>query len=368
MTSRERVIAAINLKQPDRTPMDFGGTMMSLCLPEFLQDMRDVLGYQLPDDRDLDGTWVDERIQKYLGSDLRCVHNTIPGVILKEIDHDEYLKRKKEKSFIKMKERDIITYLVRTEFPLAGMSFDDIRDSFNFPAPKSLPESHIDWYISTAKKYREDGFATSYWVSSGFFETLCWYRGYEQACIDLVDDEGIDKIFFDRLIENRLKEINQIVPALAPYIDIFCFGDDLAIQTGPFVSPETYRSRIMPYQKSVYSLMKELAPESCIFHHSCGSVYKLLPFLIEMGVSILNPTQISAVDMEPERLKALGNICYHGGIDLQEVLPHYKPDDVTKEVQRVKNILSPGGGYICAPCHSLPEDVPVENIIAMYRN
>jgi len=339
--------------------------MMSLCLPEFLQDMRDVLGYSLPDDRDPDGTWVDERIQLYLGSDLRCVHNTIPRVILKDIDHEEYLRREKEKSYIKMSEREITTYTVRTEFPLAGMSYEDIRDTFNFPVPARLPESHIEWYISTAKKYREDGFATSFWAGCGFFEVLCWHRGYEQACVDLLIEQDIAKLFFDRLAETRYKELNQIIPELAPYIDIFCFGDDLAMQSGPFMSPDTYREIIMPYQSQIYARVKQLAPDSHIFHHACGSVYRLIPLLREMGVSVLNPTQVSAAEMEPERLRGHGGICYHGGIDLQHVLTQYSPGDITREAERVMGILAPG--YICAPCHSLPEDVPPENLLAMFR-
>jgi uroporphyrinogen decarboxylase len=155
------------------------------------------------------------------------------------------------------------------------------------------------------------------------------------------------------------------VPPLADYIDIFCFGDDLALQTGPFMSPEIFREMVMPYLSRMYASVRKLAPGSYIFHHSCGSVYKLIPMLAEIGVSLLNPTQISAADRAPEKLKGYGGVCYHGGIDLQDVLPHYRPDEVRREAERVMGALAPG--YICAPCHSLPEDVPVENILAMFN-
>ncbi|MCL2059761.1 MAG: hypothetical protein FWH01_12040 [Oscillospiraceae bacterium] len=367
MTSRERVLAAINRQPPDRAPMDFGGTMMSVCLPEFLEEMRNLLGFALPDDRDPEGTWVDERIQRYLDVDMRAVHNTIPKVMLKEIDPDEYERRVKTQRYVRMADRKIITHTVVTEFPLRDMSYEEIRDTYKPEPTRLAKDRHIDWYVALARKYRQDGYATSFWVTVGFFEVLCKLRGYDQACIDLLIEKDIANIIFEKLLDVRIKEVEHIVPALAQDVDIFCFGDDLAMQKGPFMSPQTYREMVLPYQKQVYTRTKELAPQSYVFHHSCGSMYRLLPALTDMGVDILNPTQIGSFEMEPERLKTYGSICYHGGIDLQDVLPHYAPDDVTREVERIIKTLSPGGGYLCAPCHSLPEDVPAENIVAMFK-
>jgi uroporphyrinogen decarboxylase len=367
MTSRERVLAAIQHQKIDQAPMDFGGTMMSLCLPEFLQDMRNTLGFKLPEDRDIDGTYVDEQIQRYLNVDMRAVHNTIPQAVLKEIDYDLYQKREAHRHYIRMSERDVITYQVVRDFPLRDMTYEEVRDNFVIEPVKPYPDKHIDWYIETAKKYRADGFATSFWVTVGFFEVTCKLRGYDQTCIDMLAEPGIAHLLNERIMKVRLKEVEQIVSIMAPYIDIFCFGDDLAMQTGPFMSPSVYRRMIQPYQQQVYQRTRELAPNSFIFHHSCGSMYRLLPNLVEMGVSILNPTQVSAFEMSPEQLSGYKDICYHGGIDLQEVLPHYKPHEVTAETERVLRILAPGGGYLCAPCHCLPEDVPVENILAMFK-
>ena len=377
MTSRERIIAAINYRKPDmapeqacdiipdRIPMDFGGTLMSVCLPEFLEDMRRVLGYKLPADHDADGTWVDEQIQRYLNVDLRSVPGSIPQAVMKVIDNSEYLRREQTRQYVKMADRKIITHAVRTQFPLRGLSYEEIRANFRENVPPALPDSHIDWYIATAKRYREDGFATTFWISSGIFEAGCWARGYDDICVDMLLNRDIAELIFERFMEARLAWIDTIVPPLSRYIDIFCFGDDLAMQSGPFISPEIFRDLVMPYLAPLYNRVRKHAPDSYIFHHSCGSVYKLIPLLSEMGVDILNPTQISAVDMAPEKLKGYGGVCYHGGIDLQDVLPHYAPDEVKREAERVMGILSPH--YICAPCHSLPEDVPVENILAMFQ-
>ena len=364
MTSRERVIAAINREPADRVPMDFGGTLMSVCLPEFLEEIRNVLGYTLPADRDPDGTWVDESVQRYLNADLRLVPVVIPQAVLKEIDRPEFMRRELTRGYVRAADRKIVTHAVRTRFPLRGMTYEDIRDNYVEASPAAPPAGYIDWYINTAKQYRRDGYATTFWVSSGVFEVGCWMRGYDEMCVDMLLNKDVAHLIFERVARARLDWINTIVPPLADYIDIFCFGDDLALQTGPFMSPEIFREMVMPYLSRMYASVRKLAPASYIFHHSCGSVYKLIPMLAEIGVSVLNPTQISAADMAPEKLKGYGGVCYHGGIDLQDVLPHYRPDEVRREAERVMGALAPG--YICAPCHSLPEDVPVENILAMF--
>lgn len=123
-----------------------------------------------------------------------------------------------------------------------------------------------------------------------------------------------------------------------------------------------------PYFGIHYGRVHEVAPESMIFHHSCGSVYKLLDEIIDIGVNILNPIQPKAVDMEPEKLKekAGDRLCFHGGIDLQDLLPFGTPDEVRAEAARRIGILGKNGGYICVPAHSLPEDVPLENILALF--
>lgn len=151
-------------------------------------------------------------------------------------------------------------------------------------------------------------------------------------------------------------------------IDMTQLGDDLAMQTGPFFHPDMYKKSIFPYQKRYVDAIKAHT-RAKIFHHVCGSAYKLLPGLIECGVQVLNPVQVSAADMEPARLKKeFGkDLVFHGGIDVQKVLPFGEPQTVKDEVKRIIDTLAPGGGFILAPSHNLQDDIPVENIIAMYE-
>lgn len=367
MTSRERVLAAIRHQTPDRTPMDFGGTAMSQCTPDFLQRMRQLLGYQLPPDRDVDGCWVDESIQRYLNVDLRLVPDAPPMAILRDLDPPAYQQRKQahERRQHNAKTSDIKTTAISHAFPMAAMTCEEIQ-----AMPASLPSPpvplHLQWSIAVAKAYREAGYATSYWVSGGFFEGGCMNRGYDQFAMELLAEVDMVRALFDKWLPQRLHQVETTVRCLAPYIDIFCFGDDLALQSGPFMSPPTFRELIKPYMAEYYRHVHAAAPGSFLFHHCCGSVYSLVDDLIEIGVDVLNPIQPNAAEMEPERLKekGRGRLCFHGGIDLQDLLPFGTPQQVQEETLRRKAILGQGGGYICAPAHSLPEDVPVENILA----
>jgi uroporphyrinogen decarboxylase len=345
--------------------MDFGGTCMSLCYSEFLVKMREFLGYPLPPDRDADGSWPDEKIQKYLGADLRFVPYAPPLALLKDIDHAAYQEALSAKANKKKHPEDIKTTAVSHNFPLAGKSYEEIK---TIKAEPPSPPRHMDWLIKTAKEYRAAGYATTYWVSGGFFEKGCYSRGYDQFAMDLLCEQEIVKTLFDIWLGEKLRQVENTVKPLAPYIDIFCFGDDFGMQNAPFMSPEIFHELIEPYFKTHYGAVHAAAPESFLFHHSCGSVYKLLDGIIGMGVDILNPIQPNAADMEPEKLKekTRGKLCLHGGIDLQDLLPFGKPEEVRREVERRKSVLGAGGGYICAPAHSLPEDVPVENILAMF--
>jgi uroporphyrinogen decarboxylase len=367
MTPRERVLAAGGHRRPDRCPMDFGGTAMSLCKPEFLAKLRDELGYRLPEDRDADGVWVDESIQRYLGVDLRWVPFAPPLAVLRELDPAAYqtAKAAHEREKIAAAAATIKTTAVTHDHPLAALSLDDIR---KLPVTRREPLAYADWTIQTAKQFRADGFATTYWVSGGFFEQGCAGRGYDQFAMDLAGDPDLVRALFDNWLLNKLSQVEMVVKPLAPYIDWFCFGDDLGLQTGPFMSPATFQELIKPYMAEYYQQVRAAAPDALIFHHSCGSVYRLLDDLIDIGVNVLNPIQPNAFEMEPERLKekARGRLCLHGGIDLQHLLPFGSPQEVRDETARRMRILGEDGGYVCAPAHSLPEDVPSENILAMF--
>jgi uroporphyrinogen decarboxylase len=125
---------------------------------------------------------------------------------------------------------------------------------------------------------------------------------------------------------------------------------------------------IKPYFKERISYTRKYT-DAYFLHHSCGNVFKLIPDLIEAGVDILNPIQPVTDSMSPESLKKNfgDNLCFHGGIDTQAILPFGSREQIETEVKDVIDVMSEGGGYIFAAAHNIQEDVPPENLIIMFQ-
>ena len=137
----------------------------------------------------------------------------------------------------------------------------------------------------------------------------------------------------------------------------------------PADEPREHRELVKPRQAQLFSHIKKQAPVF-VFYHTCGSVVEILPDLIEVGVDILNPVQVSAAGMDTRRLKAeFGRdiVFWGGGVDTQRVLPHGTPQEVRDEVRRRIDDLAPGGGFVFNTVHNIQADVPPENILAMWE-
>jgi len=175
-------------------------------------------------------------------------------------------------------------------------------------------------------------------------------------------------LMVDKLLQAARQDLRRYLGAVGEYVHVVGFGDDLGVQTGLQFHPDLYRQLFKPAHRQLY---KELHMHSraYLLLHTCGSVYDLIPDLIEVGVDILNPVQTSAAGMEPERLKReFGDqiTFWGGGSCPQRVLPWGTPDDVEADVRQRLRIFGPGGGYVFAPDHDLQHDVSPANIAAMY--
>ena len=161
--------------------------------------------------------------------------------------------------------------------------------------------------------------------------------------------------------------LGKILDAVKDYVDIVAFSGDAGSQNAPLFGPELYSEMIVPHMRKVMRYVHESSSLKC-FLHSCGSVYRLIDSFIEMGVDILNPLQLSAADMEPERLvKEFGGriVFWGGGCDTQHVLPYGSEDDVREEVAGRMAVYSTVEGFVFSQVHNVQPDVPVGNILAM---
>jgi uroporphyrinogen decarboxylase len=150
------------------------------------------------------------------------------------------------------------------------------------------------------------------------------------------------------------------------HIDICFTGDDYGFQSGPMMSRQMFAAFVRPYLERIYGVGRRHGKP--IMHHSCGSVAAWIPTFMEMGLNILEPIQVGAAGMDPADLAAKygGRLCFHGSIDTQRTLPFGTPEDVRKEVRLRVETFRPYGGFTIAPSQHLLEDIPIENIVAMY--
>ena len=170
-------------------------------------------------------------------------------------------------------------------------------------------------------------------------------------------------------MEQHLKTLENVCAAVGDVADIIRMGDDLGTDHGPFMAPKIYRQLIKPRQKILTDYVKQHS-QMHTFLHSCGSIYKIIPDLIEAGFEVLNPVQITAADMDPAKLKReFGSdvTFWGGGCDTRHVLNFETPEEVKDHVRRNIEILAPGGGFVFNTVHNILPDVPPANIVAMFE-
>ncbi len=184
----------------------------------------------------------------------------------------------------------------------------------------------------------------------------------------LASDPDLAHRCLDKLLDIYLKRLDLYLGAVGPYIDVMVCYDDYGMQTGSQISPKMYREFFKPRQKQIWGTAKKLAPVKVMLH-SCGGIFNLLPDMIDAGLDVLTPVQISAKGMEPEQLKAeFGKqlVFWGGGCDTQFVLRSGTPDEIRAHVRHNLDVFSQGGGYIFQQVHNIEADVPPENIVAMF--
>jgi len=198
------------------------------------------------------------------------------------------------------------------------------------------------------------------------FETAWQLRGLEQFLVDLALDPSIPLYIMDRVTEVHVENLRRALELAGDQLEMVYFYDDVATQTSLMISKAMWRRFIRPRHLQIIQVAKDLHKQ--VMYHADGSMYALLPELIDMGVNVLNPVQANAKDMEPRRLKEEfgARISFHGGIDIVETLPRGTTVDVEAEVRRRVGVLGKGGGYILASSHHIQPDTPLENVLAMY--
>lgn len=193
-------------------------------------------------------------------------------------------------------------------------------------------------------------------------------RRMDNFLMDLYTEPQKVEELADVLLEQQLERLGKIVEAVGDVVDVFRFADDLGMDQGPYMPASIYQRLFKPRHKALCDTVKKHTKAfTCL--HSCGSIYELIPDLIEAGFDCLNPVQTNCVNMEPERLKReFGSemVFWGGGCNSRSTLNFGNPEEVRRDVLERLKIFSPGGGYVFCPIHNILPDVPPENIEAMF--
>ena len=206
-------------------------------------------------------------------------------------------------------------------------------------------------------------------VGCNLFEWGTFLRRIDNFLMDLAVDEDNVHRLLDALLEIHIATLDKVFASVGDLVDIIRFGDDLGMDRGPLMSPDTYRTFFKPRHAALNAYVHKHT-QLKTFLHSCGSIHKLMPDLIEAGVDIINPVQITAKNIEPWRLKAdFGKdiTFWGGGADTRVVLPHGTTDEVKDHVRQNIETFAPGGGFVFVPAHNMLPDIPPQNIEAMFE-
>jgi len=242
--------------------------------------------------------------------------------------------------------------------PLKDADVDSL-DDYSFPDPCAAGRfGTSDKEISKLKD--------NYFIMGGFgFDTFfsqAWYlRGFNQFILDMYSNPEFVNKLLDKLLDYYIRSGRQLVEL---GVDEIGMADDVAGQTGMILSPSLWRRYIKPRMKKLINAMK---PVKYIHYHSDGNLEPIIPDLIEMGVTELNPIQPDCMD--PAKVKELygDQLTLSGCLSVQETLPHGTIEDVKKEVIKTINNCAPGGGFILGPSNLTTQDTPIENFLAIYE-
>jgi len=398
MNHRERVLAALRHKEPDRVPIDLGATAVTGVMALTYKKLRRRLGLE-PRMLYMADTYqqiplMEEDVRNALGIDTCGVgvfHEPcewkpgeltdgspvmVPDKCNPQLQDDGSQVVLDSAGNVIMKMAKDGYYFDPVYNPLeAATSISDLdkyADSINScdAAPFYLDKSYEE-LAQKAKDVREN---TDYFIGAYFgahlFSGAQGLRGFTNFLVDMAADRKFAEALLDRLVDVYMERFERFAQTLGKYVDLIELEDDLGTQDGPWMSLEMYRKIIKPRQEKLFRFMKSECDAHLLFH-SDGSVYQFIPDLIEVGVEILNPVQVSARDMDDtKRLKREfgSELTFWGaGCDNQRVLPFGTPEEVRDEVKRRIDDLAPGGGFVFAPIHNIQARDPIKNVMAMFE-
>ena len=365
MTPRERWLAVLTRRVPDRIPMDYWSTS------EFSASLIRHLGLS----RRSHGSLVAmlsrgsakaghlNEARSALREALRLLHvdfviHVAPKYVGPQLPHltDIFGCKIRRVAYGTGEYSEVVTH------PLAEFgSVEEIVAKYRWPSP--------DWYDYSDIPQQIAGWE-AYPIQGGGSEPFLIYknlRGQEQAMVDLVEHPEIVHYCLDKLFALAFTSTQRILETIPGKVTLCYVAEDMGGQQSLLFSPKHIRTFLLPRMKRIIDLAHQGG--AFVFHHNDGNCRAILPDLIATGIDLLNPIQWRSRGMEREGLKAAfgAQLIFHGAVDNQYTLPFGTVEEVRVEVMDNLRILAQGGGYILAPCHNIQPVTPPENVVAMYE-
>jgi uroporphyrinogen decarboxylase len=359
-THRERVLRTIHHQPADRVPLDMMGNATMLLDGTYLR-LRDALGLSpIPPVRSgSTSNYYDERILERFDIDFRRLMLKSNPAVKKTVLPDG--------SIIDAWGVRSITagmFINVLDPPLQGATSAAEIEAYPWPSAEEL-YSTSGLAEEARCLYNETDFAISARnpLTFGFLDRACAMMGNAQFMVTMASNPDVAQAMLAEILKIFKGAYALFLDAVGPYVQMVEYGDDLGSQQNLLISPAMYRRFIKPAERELYALIRRKAPQAAIFRHCDGSIYKILPDFVELGVDVLNPVQTSCREMEGQRLKETfgRSLTFHGAVEKMEG----GLDDLLQEVKQRIDTFAPGGGYIFASCNHMI-DVPPENVIAMF--
>lgn len=371
LTPRERVLAALNFEEPDRVPVIIGSSNTTTIKMKAYRRLKDFLGVQaedryLYDWPELGSALIDEAVLQRLHSDVRGIWDRLPQTV-----NERNANRPEHSPYIDDWGSGSTEIEPGVWFP--GLhplaEAHTIEELENYPWPDMNDPFRVAHVRQEAQRLRQENqyaiIATPWLLFP--FERAFAMQGMDRFLLNLASEPEFAEALLRKNAEMCKTLMGHFLAALGDDVDMIKIGDDLGTQDRLMISPRMYRRMLKPIHADYIAFIKERT-KAKVFFHTDGDVFDLMDDFVEIGVDILNPIQTAAGKMAnlSELKQRYGKkLCFCGAIDTQRILPYGTPEDVRQEVRRVIEVMGPGGGYMVASVHTIMEEVPPENILAM---
>lgn len=381
MNSRERVLAAINHKEPDKVPIDLGATQCSTLTLVANNNLKTYLNITAEGEMVVcpltEAVSLLDEISTLFETDFRTVRLKAPANLEDESEEGKGFTAFKVVQHPEGHEflddlgtvwRKIQYDYAPVKYPFEGLTSSDLDQ---FPWPDPYDPGRVSGLRDETQALREK---TDYAIVTdimvgGPFEQACRSRGADQFMVDLAWDPQFAHKLLGKLTDIAVGMWDAQLSAIGDCVDIVCQGDDLGMQTGLQISKKMYQEFVKPCHERIFNLIKSKT-DAKIWLHSCGSVYSIIPDLIEIGLDILNPVQVGAKNMQLQLLKREygRDLTFWGGaVDIQK-LPNMSKSEIEDMVKKALDIMMPGGGFVFAATHNILPDTSGEKIFSAFMS